>query len=59
MNELLKKYDDPGKFMTPCSIGNVRLKYALYDLGISVSLMSKSVYERICIGELKSIHILL
>jgi uncharacterized Fe-S cluster-containing radical SAM superfamily enzyme len=52
MNELLKKLDDTGKYAVPCSIRNVQFKRALCDLGASISLMFKSVYERIEIGEL-------
>ena len=52
MNELPKKLEDPGKFAVPCSIGNVKFKRALCDLGASVSLMPNSVFKRIGIGEL-------
>ncbi|XP_078152627.1 uncharacterized protein LOC144547810 [Carex rostrata] len=57
MNELPKKLDDPGKFFIPCSIGNVQFKRALCDLGASVSLMPKSVYDRLGVGELKPTRI--
>ncbi|XP_078163505.1 uncharacterized protein LOC144558538 [Carex rostrata] len=57
MNELPKKLDDPGKFSIPCSIGNVQFKRALCDLGASVSLMPKSVYDRLGVGELKPTRI--
>jgi hypothetical protein len=53
MNELPKKLDDPGKFAVPCSIGNIRFKHVICNLGASVSLMSKSIYEMIGVGELK------
>jgi hypothetical protein len=53
MNELLKKLDDLGKFAVPYSIGNIQFKRVLCDLGASVSLTSKLVYERIKVGELK------
>jgi hypothetical protein len=59
MNELPKKLDDPGKFSIPCSIGNVQFKRALCDLGASVSLMPKSVYDRLGVGELKPTRIFL
>jgi len=57
MNELPKKLDDPGKFSIPCSIGNVQFNRALCDLGASVSLMPKSVYDRLGVGELKPTRI--
>jgi hypothetical protein len=57
MNELSKKLDDPGKFIVPCSIGNIQFKRALCDLGASVNLMSKSVFEKIRVGEFKPTRI--
>ena len=47
------KLKDPGSFSIPCVIGSEVVKKAMYDLGDSVSLMSLSLYERTCIGELK------
>ena len=52
-NELPKKLDDPGKFAIPCVIGKIQFKHALCDLGASLSLMPKSVFDRIGLGELK------
>jgi hypothetical protein len=57
MNELPKKLDDLDKFSVPCSIGNVQFKCIICDLGASVSLMSKSVFENIGMCELKITHI--
>ena len=45
-NELPKKLDDPGKFSVPCAIRNMKFKHALCDLGASVSLMPKSVFDK-------------
>ncbi|KAJ3704679.1 hypothetical protein LUZ61_008384 [Rhynchospora tenuis] len=41
------KLEDPGRFALPCTIGKAVIKQALCDMGASVSLMPKSVYERI------------
>jgi Aspartyl protease len=54
---LPKKLDDPGKFVIPCSIGNVQFKRVLCDLGASVSLMPKSIFDKIRVGELKPTRI--
>jgi gag-polyprotein putative aspartyl protease len=54
---LPKKLDDPGKFVIPCSIGNLQFKCALCDLGASVSLMPMSIFEKIGVGELKPTQI--
>jgi hypothetical protein len=55
MSSLSKKLNDPGKFSIPCSIGKTEFGDALCDLGASVSLMPKSIFDRIGVGELKPI----
>jgi len=52
-SELPPKLDDPGKFSIPCTIGKAKIKKALCDLGASVSLMPRTIYDRIGVGELK------
>jgi len=39
------KQKDPGAFTIPCVIGNASFKRALYDLGASISVMHKHVYD--------------
>ena len=56
-NKLPQKLKDPGDFFIPCSIGNTKFKHALCDLGASVSLLPKSVFDRLGIGELKQTKI--
>jgi hypothetical protein len=56
-NELPKKLDDLDKFVVPCYIGNVQFKRAICDLGASVNLMPKSIFENIGVGELKPTRI--
>ncbi|KAJ1697152.1 hypothetical protein LUZ63_005664 [Rhynchospora breviuscula] len=47
------KLKDPGRFALPCVIRNTFIKQALCDMGASVSLMPKTVFERIGFGELE------
>ncbi|KAJ1700987.1 hypothetical protein LUZ63_000766 [Rhynchospora breviuscula] len=47
------KLEDPGRFALTCVIGNAIIKQALCDMGASVSLMPKTVFERIGFGELR------
>src|ERR1039458_6904095 len=56
-NELPPKLDDPGKFSIPCTIGKATIKKALCDLGASVSLMPRPIYDRLGVGELKPTRI--
>src|SRR5664279_1505777 len=51
--ELPPKLGDPGKFSIPCTIGKATIKRALCDLGASVSLMPRTIFERMGVGELK------
>jgi hypothetical protein len=53
LTNLPKKLDDPGKFSIPCAIGKVQFEHALCDLGASVSLMPKSIFEKIRVGGIK------
>jgi gag-polyprotein putative aspartyl protease len=52
MNKLPPKLQDPGSFAIPCSIDSTKFDRALCDLGASVSLMPKSIFDRIGVGEL-------
>jgi glutaredoxin-related protein len=51
LNKLPPKLQDPGSFTIPCSIGSTKFDRALCDLGTSVSLMPKSVFDRIGVGD--------
>jgi Aspartyl protease len=57
MNKLPPKLQDPDSFTIHCSIGNTKFNRALCDLGASVSLMPKSIFDRIGVGELVSTRI--
>jgi len=52
-SDLPPKLDDPGKFSIPCTIGKATIKRALCDLGASVSLMPRTIYDRMGVGELR------
>ncbi|XP_078176374.1 uncharacterized protein LOC144569775 [Carex rostrata] len=47
------KLEDPGKFSIPCTIENATIKKTLCDLGASVSLMPRTIFERMGVGELR------
>ena len=53
------KFKDPGCPTILCVIGNSKIEKALLDLGASVNLLLYSVYERLSLGELKPISIIL
>jgi Aspartyl protease len=57
LNNLSPKLKDSVSFIIPCSLENIKFKNALCDLGASVSLMPRSVFERLGIGDLKQINI--
>lgn len=50
--KLPPKFKDPGSFNIPCTIGTTRFELALLDLGVSINLMSYSVYETLNLGPL-------
>jgi Aspartyl protease len=57
LNQLPPKMKDLGSFTLPCSIGNVKLKKVLCDPGASVSLMPKSIFDKLGIEDLKPTRI--
>ncbi|XP_057755824.1 uncharacterized protein LOC130975006 [Arachis stenosperma] len=44
---------DPGSFSLPCTIGNMSIDNALFDLGSSINLMPLSMMRRLSIEEVK------
>ncbi|XP_050908552.1 uncharacterized protein LOC127122221 [Lathyrus oleraceus] len=44
------KKKDKGSVTIPCTIGDIKFKKALIDLGASVSLMPLSIYKKLGIG---------
>jgi Aspartyl protease len=57
LNNLPPKLKDPGSFTIHCSLENIKFKNTLCDLGASVSLIPRSVFERLGIGDLKQTNI--
>jgi hypothetical protein len=57
LNQLPPKMKDPDSFTLPCSIDNVKLKKALCDPSASVSLMPKSIFDKLGIRDLKPTRI--
>jgi hypothetical protein len=57
LNNLPPKIKDHGSFTIPCSLGNIKFKNTLCDVGATVSLMPRSVFEMLGIGGLKQTNI--
>jgi hypothetical protein len=53
------KQKDPGAFTIPCVIGNARFKRALCDLGASISVMPKHVYDSLSLEPLNKTNIVI
>ncbi|GJT13318.1 DNA-directed DNA polymerase [Tanacetum coccineum] len=47
------KCKDPGMFTIPCKMGNVEIERAMLDLGASINVMPRSIYEAMNVGKLK------
>jgi hypothetical protein len=45
----LEKQKDPGCPKIPCSVGSFKFEKALCDLGASVSVMPRDVFEQLCL----------
>lgn len=55
--KLPPKLKDLGSFNIPCTIETTRFELTLLDLGVSINLMSYSVYETLNLGPLKETNI--
>ena len=58
-NRMPPKLKDPGCFIIPCAIGNNYEGKALCDLGASINLMPKSVFQKLGIGRAKPTTVML
>ena len=56
-SKLPTKLKDPGSFSIPCTIGTTDFKRALCDLGASVSLIPKVVFDKLECGDLSPTRI--
>ncbi|GJS01642.1 reverse transcriptase domain-containing protein [Tanacetum coccineum] len=53
LNKVLKKLEDPGKFLILCILEELEVYNSLADSGASINLMPLSIYEKLGIGPLK------
>ncbi|GJT45219.1 DNA-directed DNA polymerase [Tanacetum coccineum] len=53
------KCKDPGMFTIPCKMGNVEIKRAMLDLGASINVMPRSIYEAMNVGKLKETGVII
>ena len=58
-NRMPPKLKDPGCFTIPCAIGNHYEGKALCDLGASINLIPKSVFQKLGIGRAKPTTVML
>ncbi|KAL4290887.1 hypothetical protein GQ457_14G012560 [Hibiscus cannabinus] len=58
-NRLPPKLKDPDSFTIPCAIDNHYVGKALCDLGASINLMPKSVFQRLGIGKARPTTVML
>ncbi|GMI89920.1 hypothetical protein HRI_002661300 [Hibiscus trionum] len=54
-----QKKKDPGSFIIPCVIGDKFVGKALCDLGASINLMPKSVFQKLGIGKARPTTVIL
>ena len=50
---LVQKKEDPGPFTIPFTVGSLHFAKALCDLGASINLMSRSIYQKLGLGDPK------
>jgi len=53
------KCQDPGVFSVPCKMGNLYFDKAMLDLSASINVMPRSVYNKLNLGKLKKIGVVL
>jgi len=57
--KLPAKCKDPGVLSVPCKIGHLYFDKAMLDLGASINIMPRSVYNKLNLGELKKTGVVL
>ncbi|GJU26654.1 reverse transcriptase domain-containing protein [Tanacetum coccineum] len=53
MNKVPKKLEDPGKFLIPCALQDLKRTSALADSGASINLLPHSIYKQLELRALK------
>ena len=48
--KLAPKCKDPGMFSLPCKIGNNSFDRCMLNLGVSINVMSRSIYDSLNLG---------
>ncbi|XP_027171569.1 uncharacterized protein LOC113771151 [Coffea eugenioides] len=57
--KLPPKCKDPGMFTVPCKIGNIKIEKAMLDLGASINVMPRSIYNLMNFGPLKETGVII
>jgi len=57
--KLPQKYKNPGMFTIPCVIGNHKVEKAMLDLGVSINVMSLSIYKVLNLRPLKKTSVII
>jgi len=57
--KLPQKCKNPGMFTIPCVIGNHKVKKAMLDLGVSINVMSLSIYKVLNLRPLKETSVII
>ncbi|XP_057249961.1 uncharacterized protein LOC130591074 [Beta vulgaris subsp. vulgaris] len=57
--KLPPKCKDPGMFSIPCKIGNSKFERCMLDLGASINVMPKSVYDTLNVGYLSKTDVVI
>jgi len=57
--KLPPKCKDSVVFSIPCKIGNLSFDRAMLDLGTSINLMPRSIYDKLHLGELKKTDLII
>ncbi|XP_073152066.1 uncharacterized protein [Henckelia pumila] len=58
-NSLPNNCKDPVMFTMPCVIGNLKIEYAMLDLGESINVMPYSIYCALNLGPLKETRVVI
>ncbi|GER40102.1 retropepsin-like protein [Striga asiatica] len=57
--DLPQKRSDPGMFSIPCTIGNLKIERAMLDLGASINVMPRSIFDSLNLGPLKETRVVI